>query len=131
MKMGDKIRLARNQLRWTTTTLANKAGLAQSYISAIENNGKSPSTKAIMRIAAVLNLSVEYLLRNDVDCLAEIGTTAVDAEKYLAYIPAIDQAIAASLTPEELMATLELIIKIKALNPKLPPAEDRKRDSEA
>lgn len=120
MPLGDKVRAARARLGWTTQMLANKAGLSQSYISEIENTGKSPSAKSIMRIAAALGVPGEYLLRDDVTELAalEIETALknkIDSTKYLPYFVTVDHAIASGVSPEELSEAIQFIAKYKSV----------------
>ena len=117
MKMGEKIRRARTLLHWTTKILAEKTGLSQPYISEIENGNKSPSTKAVMRIAATLNFSGEYLLRDDVNDPVDMEIESVikhknDTSKYLPYFGVIDKAIAENVTADELLYAIQFIAKI-------------------
>ena len=121
MKIGDKVRRARNQLGWTTKMLAEKTGLSQSYISEIENGHKSPSAKAVMRLAATLSLPGDYLLRDDVndpsDKEIESATkNKIDTSKYLPYFGVIDKAIAANITADELLYAIQFIAKLNFAN---------------
>ena len=120
MPLGDKVRAARERLGWTTQMLANKTGLSQSYISSIENNGKSPSAKSIMRIAAALNAPGEFLLRDDVKVVEEMEIESamknkIDSSKYLPYFVTVDKAIASGVTPDEVLDAIQFIAKYKSI----------------
>jgi len=119
MPLGDKIRAARERFGWTTQMLAEKSGLSQPYISEIENNNKSPSAKAIMRLASALNVQGEFLLRDDVKTLSEMEIEAavknkIDSSKYFPYFVTVDQAIAAGVTPDEIAEAIQFIAKYKS-----------------
>lgn len=116
MSLGDKVRAARKRLGWTTQMLANNAGLSQSYISGIENDGKSPSAKTLMRIAAALQIQGEFLLREDVTDFAAMEIEMaikdkIDSTKYLPYLVSIDKAIALGITPAELLDAVHFIAR--------------------
>ena len=119
MSLGDKVRYAREHFDWTTKMLADKAGLSQPYISEIENNNKTPSTKALMRIAAALKVPAEFLLRDDVKTLAEMEIESVvknkiDSSKYFPYFVTVDTAISAGVTPEEVLDAIQFILRYKS-----------------
>ena len=121
MSLGDKVRFAREQLGLTTQMLAEKAGVSQPYISEIENGNKNPSAKTIMRLAAVLNVPGEFLLRNDVKTLSEMEIDSavknkIDSSKYFPYFVTVDHAIASEVTPDELMDAIQFIQKYKSGN---------------
>lgn len=121
MSLGDKVRYAREQLGLTTQMLAGKAGVSQPYISEIENDNKNPSAKTIMKLAAVLNVPGEFLLRNDVRTLAEMEIESavknkIDSSKYFPYFVTVDHAIASDVTPDELMDAIQFIKKYKSGN---------------
>ena len=121
MSLGDKVRFAREQLGLTTQMLAEKAGVSQPYISEIENGNKNPSAKTIMRLAAVLNVPGEFLLRNDVKTLSEMEIESavknkIDSSKYFPYFVTVDHAIASEVTPDELMDAIQFIQKYKSGN---------------
>lgn len=75
MPLGDKVRTARKKSGLTTLMLAKKAGISQSYISEIENNRKSPSTKTILKLADILQAPFDFLLRDDI---SEIDSTSCE-----------------------------------------------------
>lgn len=60
---GERIRELRQKRGWSLNKLAKLAGLSQGYLSSVEN-GKvvSPTASALLKIAAALDTSVDYLL---------------------------------------------------------------------
>lgn len=119
MNIGNKVRYSRERLDWTTQDLATRAGLSQAYISEIENHRKSPSAKALMRIAQALNVPGEFLLRDDVKTIEEFNIDAalkskIDSSKYLPYFVTVDEAISEGITPEEIKAAIQFIKSYKA-----------------
>ena len=119
MRLGDKVRAARERLGWTTHYLAKLVELSQPYISEIENKNKIPSTKVIVRLAAALNVPAEFLLRDDVKTLSEMEIESalknkIDSSKYIPYFVTVDEAIAAGVTPEEISEAIQFITKYKS-----------------
>lgn len=66
--LGDVVRARREALGWKQTTLAARAGLAQSYISMIEN-GAAPdvSLATLRKLAAALALPLSTLVTGSSD----------------------------------------------------------------
>jgi XRE family transcriptional regulator of biofilm formation len=64
--IGEKIKRLRNEKDLSISELAEKAGVAKSYLSSIERNIQSnPSIQFIEKIGHVLGVSVNELLRKD------------------------------------------------------------------
>lgn len=61
--LGDNIKLYREQNKMTQAELAKKCGINPSMISQIENNGKIPNFLLGMKIARLLNVSAEELIK--------------------------------------------------------------------
>lgn len=72
--IGEKIKQLRQEKRMSISELAEKAGVAKSYLSSIERNLQSnPSIQFIEKISAVLGVSVNDLISEDsVDTTAEL-----------------------------------------------------------
>ena len=72
--IGEKIKQLRQEKRMSISELAEKAGVAKSYLSSIERNLQSnPSIQFIEKISAVLGVSVNDLISEDsVDNTAEL-----------------------------------------------------------
>jgi len=62
MKIGDRIRLIREQRGLTRQQLAEKIGTSVGIIYFYEKNRKIPSAEILKRIAEAFNVSTDYLL---------------------------------------------------------------------
>ncbi|MCK5241526.1 helix-turn-helix transcriptional regulator [bacterium] len=62
MDIGQKIKRERDKAKWNQKVLANKAGIAPSALSQIENSERYPSTLVIAKLAKALSVSVDYLI---------------------------------------------------------------------
>ena len=62
MTLGQKVKYRREELKMTQLELARKTKTSQPYISQLENDSFSPSSKMIIMISRVLDLSIDYLL---------------------------------------------------------------------
>ncbi len=64
--IGEKIKQIRQDKKMSMSELAEKAGVAKSYLSSIERNLQTnPSIQFIEKIGAVLGVSVNELIRED------------------------------------------------------------------
>ncbi|MFN3575603.1 MAG: helix-turn-helix domain-containing protein [Tabrizicola sp.] len=61
LNLGERVRELRRQLGWTLEEAANRAGLARSTLSKIENGQMSPTYEALKKLAAGLSISVPQL----------------------------------------------------------------------
>ena len=64
--LGLKIRQARRDKKWTQEYLAEKADISVIYIGEIERGIKMPSLNVFLRIVEAMNISVDYLLRDEI-----------------------------------------------------------------
>lgn len=99
--IGEKINKLRNENNLSISELAEKAGVAKSYLSSIERNIQSnPSIQFIEKIGQVLGVSVNELLRDNSSIITEdlddewleivqeamdSGVSKEDFKEYLAY----------------------------------------------
>lgn len=60
--VGQKIKEKRNKLGLTQEKLAEKCGISVGYIAHIERGSKSLSLETAVKIAEVLNVSIDYLI---------------------------------------------------------------------
>lgn len=66
--IGEKIKQLRQDKKMSISELAEKAGVAKSYLSSIERNLQTnPSIQFIEKISAVLGVSVNELIRVNKD----------------------------------------------------------------
>ena len=63
-QIKDQIKIRRKDLHLTQKELADLAGLKQVTISAIEKGERTPSLRAIIRLAKALGCTVNDLLYN-------------------------------------------------------------------
>lgn len=61
MAINDRIRQLRQEKRWTQAELGEKVGVHQKQVSAYERSANVPSTKVLIRLAEVFNVSLDYL----------------------------------------------------------------------
>lgn len=61
-EIGHRIRQRRRELDLTQEALADKAGLSKSFVSEVEGGQASASGLICLRIAAALDVSVEWIL---------------------------------------------------------------------
>ncbi len=64
--LGNRIREERLRARLTQWQLAEMTGCNESYIGQIERGAKNPSLEMIVNIANALNITVDYLLSDNV-----------------------------------------------------------------
>jgi XRE family transcriptional regulator of biofilm formation len=64
--IGKRVQQLRNEKGLTLTVLAERAGIAKSYLSNLERDiQKNPSIQVLEKIAAVLKVPVESILDQD------------------------------------------------------------------
>lgn len=66
MLLGERIKELRKEAGWSQGELAEKVGTDARQISRYENGRITPSLDAIVRIAEVLNISVDHLVFEDI-----------------------------------------------------------------
>ncbi|GER66093.1 transcriptional regulator [Weizmannia acidilactici] len=76
--IGERIKSYRLKKELSLSELAEKAGVAKSYLSSIERNIQTnPSIQFLEKISQVLGVSIGVLLHDQID---EKETTELDAE---------------------------------------------------
>lgn len=63
--LGKKIREARREKGYIRQVLAEKAGTGEVYLGEIERGLKMPSLNTFIRIVEALDISADYLLRDE------------------------------------------------------------------
>ena len=66
LTLGKRIREARINKQYTQQRLAEEAGIGQMYLGEIERGTKMPSLKIFIKIVNTLNISADYVLRDEV-----------------------------------------------------------------
>ncbi len=98
--IGEKIKQLRKEKRMSLSELAEKAGVAKSYLSSIERNLQSnPSIQFIEKISQVLDVSVNDLI-NDNNTIVE---TELDSE----WMKIVKEAMESGVSKEQFKEYLE------------------------
>jgi transcriptional regulator with XRE-family HTH domain len=66
MPLGERIRNLRKEAGWSQAELAEKIGVDPGRVSRYEAGRITPSAEALVRLAEVLNVSIDHLLVEDV-----------------------------------------------------------------
>jgi transcriptional regulator with XRE-family HTH domain len=66
-KFGDKLKEARDILGLSQAVLGEKVGVSQRSITAYETGSATPRGKTVRRLANALNVSLDYLLNDDIN----------------------------------------------------------------
>ena len=117
MTLGEKVRFVREKAGLTTEELARRLNVSQSYISHIENNRRLLGRDRIVALARTLDIPVEFFLREDVCRLEDLHANPayLPDSRYVNYLVALDKALAADISPEELERAIEFIRNYKKL----------------
>jgi len=95
MKIGTRIAEARKQLKMSQADLGNKVGVSREIIGRYERNEVSPSIEVAIKIAEILNVSLDYLAGSNavskfdnktVRLIQEIEKLAPDIKEKLHFI---------------------------------------------
>jgi XRE family transcriptional regulator, master regulator for biofilm formation len=66
--IGERVKQLRLEKKMSMSELAEKAGVAKSYLSSIERNLQTnPSIQFLEKISTVLGVSVDHLIHNSID----------------------------------------------------------------
>lgn len=65
MALGDRIREIRQSLGWTQDRLAREAQISKSFLCEVENNKSDLSGDKLLKLATVLNASLDYLMKGE------------------------------------------------------------------
>ncbi|MGM0843542.1 MAG: helix-turn-helix domain-containing protein [Bacillota bacterium] len=66
--IGERVKKLRQERKMSMTELADKAGVAKSYLSSIERNlQKNPSVQFLEKVSKALNVPVDSLLYDTVE----------------------------------------------------------------
>jgi len=71
VKLGEKIKRERIHNRLTQEMLAEMAEITSSYVGQIERGERKVTLSKLVRIANVLNVSVDYLLSDTIDTIED------------------------------------------------------------
>ena len=65
--LGDKVKMLRKEMNFTQQQLAIAIGVSQSTIGMIEGNKQGASNDTLIKLASVLNTTVDYLLTDNIE----------------------------------------------------------------
>lgn len=96
--IGDRVKKIREEKRMSMTELAEKAGVAKSYLSSLERNLQTnPSIQFLEKISSVLGVPMDSLLHDEVD------TKSVDEE----WLKIIKEAMDSGVSKEQFREFIE------------------------
>lgn len=96
VELGMKLREARNKAGFTQEQLAEKADIGVMYLGEIERGVKMPSMKIFIKLIKALDISADYILRNELPSGKEYVLDEI-TEKL------------ASLTPKQRKAAVDIL----------------------
>lgn len=76
MTFGQKITIARKTKDWTQTELGNAIGTSRDIVGKYERDEIKPSIEVAAKVAEVLDLSLDYLVRDITPSTNNIEATA-------------------------------------------------------
>ncbi len=82
MSLGKRIRQKREALKLTQDDLAKNLGLTSQYISIIEQDKRSPSLSALLKLAEELGVTIDYLVSGKERATLDLIST-IKADKTL------------------------------------------------
>lgn len=101
--IGERVKKYRKEAGMTLTELAERAGVAKSYLSALERNiQKNPSVQFLEKIAAVLGISIDHLIKDNVETIASDGSN-IDNE----WVKLVQEAMSSGVSKDEFRDFLE------------------------
>ncbi|MDF0727742.1 helix-turn-helix domain-containing protein [Cytobacillus sp. S13-E01] len=99
--IGQRIQKYRMQRKMSLSELAERAGVAKSYLSSIERNLQSnPSVQFLEKISSVLNVSVNTLLHDEDEVLTG---TELDSE----WTKLVNEAMKSGVSKDQFREFLE------------------------
>ena len=110
MKIGDKIKIRRNELGWSLQELADRMGYAnKSTIARIESNIIDLPQSKVVKFAEVLGTTVAYLMdwekvQKNNDAIADIIVRMRTDDNFLCVVKRLNE-----LDPEKLSGLLTLL----------------------
>ena len=96
VELGMKLREARTKAGFTQEQLAEKADIGVMYLGEIERGVKMPSMKIFIKLIEALDISADYILRNELPSGKEYVLDEI-TEKL------------ASLTPKQRKAAVDIL----------------------
>ncbi|MDQ0191195.1 helix-turn-helix domain-containing protein [Alicyclobacillus cycloheptanicus] len=115
--LGERIHRLRLEKNLSLSELADRAGIAKSYLSAIERFIQvNPSIHVIEKLASVLGVPVQYLIQSEDEALP---ADSVDPE----WIDIVKEAMASGVSKDEFREFLEFQKWRRQAQPTEEPSE--------
>ena len=111
--LGERIRKLRRERNWSQEKLARKIGTIRRLISRYETSAGTPSTDTLKKLANTFGVSVDFLLADPAETLADMKVDDNEFLGYMAEIKKMDE-----FDKKVLKAMIEAMIlksKMKAL----------------
>lgn len=80
LTMGDRIREARKNKKFTQEQLAELLDISVEFVSHIERGSRLPSMQVFIKLIEVLNVSADYLLRDSISTGQLFGDNALGSK---------------------------------------------------
>ena len=77
MTLSERLRYLREETHYSQRGLAKRLGYSPSVISAYESGDRTPSVQALIALADVYHVSVDYLLGRTVPRQPQLDTTGL------------------------------------------------------
>lgn len=102
--IGERVKKYRKEAGMTLTELAERAGVAKSYLSALERNiQKNPSVQFLEKVAVVLGISIDHLIKDNVGSISGEDGSNIDNE----WVRLVQEAMNSGVSKEEFRDFLE------------------------
>jgi XRE family transcriptional regulator, master regulator for biofilm formation len=96
--IGERVKKLRQERKMSMTELADKAGVAKSYLSSIERNlQKNPSVQFLEKISGALNVPVDSLLYDTIE------DKHIDSD----WVSIVEQAMESGISKEQFREFIE------------------------
>ena len=88
VNMGQRLKLLRNQNKFTQKQVADRLGLAVSAVSSYESGGRFPPYQTFVKLASMYHVSCDYLI--GVPCSRTIDVSDLDEDEILVISQTVD-----------------------------------------
>jgi transcriptional regulator with XRE-family HTH domain len=88
---GEKLRRLRKERDWSQDDLGQQVGIHGRHVGKYEIGRAMPNAGTVVKLAQLLDVSIDYLLRDDLEREASTGTTALRDRGLLSQFEAVEQ----------------------------------------
>lgn len=85
-QLGKKIKIAREEHKYTQFELSEILGISPNYLGDIERGVKKPSLEVLIRICNTMKLSLDYLFSDSLDNIISEEEDIIYTDKQMAII---------------------------------------------